>query len=151
MQSLKAAALFFTILAFVPSAAHLLELPGKLALPASTYFAVQAIYAGWAWFAAPIALAIALNLWLAARLFRRDRVGAGSAALSAILIGLSLVVFFVHVFPANQATRNWTLPTRGWEALRPGWEYGHGTNALLLMLAVILTIVAAVQQPAGSR
>ena len=42
----------------VPSAAHLIELPGKIGLDRKAYFIVQGIYAGWALFGVPIFAAI---------------------------------------------------------------------------------------------
>ena len=147
MTRLRFATLLCTSIALVPSAAHLFELPGKMALRPGDYFMVQSIYAGWAWFAVPIFLAVAANLLLAVRLRHRDRVASRAAAAAGALIGISVVVFFVWVFPANQATHNWTAPSQGWERLRPAWEYGHAFNGAILLAALALSIAACVRQP----
>jgi hypothetical protein len=134
---LKLAALALTAIAFLPSGAHMFELPAKMALNREEYFLVQGIYSGWAWFVIPIAGAIVAN----ARLFvlerRRDSRAAFCALGSAALIALSLVVFFIFVFPGNQATANWTRMPSNWEELRLAWEYGHAANALLMFTALL--------------
>ena len=52
---------------------------------------------------------------------------------------LSLVVFFIWVFPGNQATANWTEMPDNWEALRRQWEYGHAANAVIVFAALLAT------------
>jgi hypothetical protein len=147
MTLLRCATLLCTSLALVPSAAHLFELPGKMSLRPGDYFMVQSIYAGWAWFGVPIFFAVVANLLLAVRLRHRDGVAARAAAAASALIAISVVVFFVWVFPANQATLNWTVASRGWERLRPAWEYGHAFNGAILLAALALSIAACVRQP----
>jgi hypothetical protein len=41
-----------------------------------------------------------------------------AALISSLLIIASLSVFFVWVFPANQATMNWTQVPDNWQQLR---------------------------------
>lgn len=136
---LKLVALALTALILIPSGAHLFELPGKIDLDRDAYFTVQGIYAGWAWFAVPIFAAILANgaLFLVER--RRDPAAARAALLSSALIVLSLIVFFIWVFPGNQATANWTEMPDNWEALRRKWEYGHAANALIVFAALLAT------------
>ena len=43
------------------------------------------------------------------------------------------------MFPANQATANWTQTPENWEALRRQWEYGHAVTALLVFVALLMT------------
>ncbi len=147
---LRLLALLLTGIILVPSGAHLLELPGKASLDASTYFAVQAIYAGWSGFAIPIVAAILANgslAWLERRAAPRR---ARWAAASAILTLLSLGVFFVWVLPANQATSNWTVKPADWTALRAHWEYGHAASAGLVFLAFLSTALATVRSGSSS-
>ena len=141
---LKLLALALTALILIPSGAHLFELPGKFGLDRDAYFNVQGIYAGWAWFSVPIFAAILANgvLFFAER--RRDPTAARAALLSAGLIALSLVVFFIWVFPANQATANWTEMADKWEVLRQSWEYGHAANAFIVFAALIGTARAII-------
>jgi hypothetical protein len=132
----------------VPSGAHLFEMPRKIGLDREAYFMVQAIYAGWAWFAIPILAAIVLNgaLFVAER--RRNPASARAALISALLIIASLGVFFVWVFPANQATANWTRVPDNWQDLRRQWEYGHAANALIVLAALLATGRAIMASPA---
>ena len=136
---LKLLALALTALILIPSGAHLFELPGKIGLDREAYFTVQGIYAGWAWFAVPIFAAILANgaLFFAER--QRNTTAARAALLSAGLIALSLVVFFIWVFPGNRATANWTDRAQNWEVLRKSWEYGHAANAFIVFAALIAT------------
>lgn len=139
----KIAALTFTALILIPSGAHLFELPVKIGLDRDAYFTVQGIYAGWAAFSLPIVGAIAANGLLFATLRGRRPSGARWALLSASLITTSLVVFFVFIFPGNQATENWIVQPENWDTLRHRWEYGHATNAVLVFAAFIATAIAA--------
>jgi hypothetical protein len=143
MQLLKGLTLFATVVAILPSEAHLLEFPGKVALPPETYFAVQSIYWGWAWFGFAVLFAVLLNAWLGLRLVRSDRVAGISALLSALLLLATIAIFFAKIFPANRLTQNWTIAAAGWERLRSSWEHGHALSGILLLLALVLTIAAA--------
>jgi hypothetical protein len=131
-------------LALVPSAAHFFELPGKISLEREAYFTVQTIYAGWPLFAIPIIVAIIANLASMTVQGRQGDRRAFLSAMSAALITVSLVIFFVWVFPGNQQTANWTSQPDNWEMLRRNWEYGHATNAVIVLFAFIATCIASV-------
>lgn len=135
----KLLALGLTALIVIPGGAHLFELPAKMRLSESEYFSVQSIYAGWALFSVAIFAAIAANVWLFGVMRETDVTAAGYALASAILIALTLVIFFVWVFPANQATGNWTTAPADWERLRRNWEYGHAANAVIGFVALMAT------------
>lgn len=136
---LKLLTLGLTALIMLPGGAHLLELPAKMRLTQSEYFAVQRIYAGWAMFSVAIFAAIIANGWLFWSLRDIDMPAARAALASALLICLTLVVFFIWVFPGNQATESWTSIPANWEALRRNWEYGHAANAVLTFIALLAT------------
>lgn len=136
---LRLLTLALTAVVLVPSGAHLFEMPRKITLDREAYFAVQAIYAGWAWFAIPIFAAIVMNGALFANERRWNCVTARAALISALLIIASLGAFFVWVFPANQATVNWTQVPDTWQELRRQWEYGHAANALIVFVALLAT------------
>jgi membrane protease YdiL (CAAX protease family) len=148
MMFLRLLTLALTAVVLVPSWAHLFEMPHKITLDREAYFTVQAIYAGWAWFVIPIIAAIVLNGALFAIERRRNRVTARAALISALLIIASLGVFFVWVFPANQATVNWTQVPDNWQELRRQWEYGHAANALIVFVALLATGRAILMSPA---
>ena len=108
MVALRLIALALTALIFAPGGAHLFSLPNKIGLAAEAYFTVQQIYAGWALFAVPIFGAVLANGALAFTERRRNPAAARWALLSAVLIVVSLGVFFAWVYPGNAATANWT-------------------------------------------
>jgi hypothetical protein len=47
-----------------------------------------------------------------------------------------LAVFFAWTYPANQATRNWTVITEDWQGLRTQWEWSHAASAVLTFTAL---------------
>lgn len=130
-KPLPLVALLLTALSLVPVGAHFFELPNKLALGQQAYFTVQAIYRGWAFFGIALIGAILADAGLAAVAWRRQPAAFPWALAAALLMIASLAVFFVWVFPTNQATANWTIVPPDWERLRRHWEYGHAASALL--------------------
>jgi hypothetical protein len=135
----KLLALGLMAIIVMPGGAHLFELPAKMKLSENEYFSVQSIYAGWAWFSVAIFAAIAANAWLFWTMRESDPTAAHAAGASAVLIALTLVIFFIWVFPGNQATNNWTTVTADWESLRRNWEYGHAVNAVISFVALLAT------------
>jgi hypothetical protein len=146
-MSLKLLTLALTAVVLMPGGAHLFEVPRKIGLDREAYFTVQAIYAGWDWFAIPIFAAIVLNGALFVVDRRRNPASARAALISALLIIASLGVFFVWVFPANQATVNWTQVPDNWQDLRRQWEFGHAANALIVFAALLATGRAIMASP----
>lgn len=146
MVALRVFTLSVMALILIPSGAHLFALPAKMGMDRDAYFTVQGIYAGWALFGVPIVVAILANAGLAVVERRRDPAAARWAGVSAVLILLSLAVFFVWIFPANQATANWTHPPNGWETLRRQWEWGHAANALVVFAAFLATCQAVIRR-----
>ena len=127
-------ALTLTALALVPSGAHLFALPNKINLVAEQYFIVQNIYRGWSLFGVALIGALIANLALA--LLQRGRGAPFVLALFAfVCIALTLGVFFIWTYPANQATNNWTMIPDNWEQLRRDWEYSHAANAVVTFAA----------------
>ena len=127
-------ALTLTALALVPSGAHLFALPNKINLVAEQYFIVQSIYRGWSLFGIVLIGALIANLALA--LLLRGRGAPFVLALLAFLcMALTLVVFFIWTYAANQATNNWTMIPDNWEQLRREWEYSHAANAVVTFAA----------------
>lgn len=125
---LKLLTLALTNLIVIPGGAHLFEFSAKIGLAEADYFVVQSIYAGWALFAVAIFASIAANGYLSWTLRTTDRAAARWALASARLIGLTIAIFFVWMFPANEATANWISVPPNWEELRRNWEYGHAVS-----------------------
>jgi hypothetical protein len=134
-------ALMLTALAFVPSGAHLFELPNKMGLEAGTYFAVQGIYRGWALFGVAWIGAMLANVALAYGL-RRQRWPFMLAVAAFLCLAASLVIFGLWTEPANRATGYWTNVPANWETLRRQWEYSHAANALLTFAALCCVALA---------
>lgn len=133
-------AIVFTALALVPGGAHLMSLPAKIAMPAEPYFVAQQVYRGWAWAGVVIFLALFANFaagFLASGTRRRLSIAAG------VIVAMTLAVFFLWTFPANQATGNWTSVPDSWERLRIQWEYSHAANAVLTFVALLFSVGGA--------
>jgi hypothetical protein len=139
-------ALVFVALALVPSGAHLFALPNKMDLARDQYFVVQNIYRGWALFGIVLFGALFANLVLALQLR-----GRGTPFIPALVafycIVLSLLVFFIWTYPANQATDNWTTIPANWEQLRRQWEYSHAANALVTFVAFCSLTLSVLTRP----
>lgn len=136
VNSVAFLALVLTTLALIPSGAHLFALPNKIALAQEPYFIVQSIYRGWALFGFVLIPAMFVNAWLA-HLRWNDGAAAYLIAAAALLLAATLVVFFLWIYPGNQATSNWTVVPANWQDLRFSWEYGHAVNAVLTFIALM--------------
>jgi hypothetical protein len=143
MKALAVIAVLLVAVCFVPVGAHLLEMPGKMAMDKDAYFATQSIYSGWALFGVVEAAAIVAALAFAWAT-RGQPWPVGLALASAGLIVVSLVVFFSLTFPGNVATGNWTVAPDNWQSLRRNWEIGHAIEAALTLLSLVAITVAAV-------
>ena len=127
-------ALVLTALALIPAGAHLFALPNKIGLAQEQYFIAQNIYRGWALFGAVLLGSLIANLLLAVML--RGRAAPFVFAVVAFLcMAATLAVFFIWIYPANQATDNWTTISENWAQLRLQWEYSHAGNALVTFVA----------------
>jgi hypothetical protein len=137
-------AVVLTALALVPSGAHLFALLNKINLGAEQYFIVQNIYRGWALFGVVLIGALIADLALAFMLRRRGGAPFVLALLGFCGVALTLVVFFLWTYPANQATANWTTIPDHWEQLRRQWEYSHAVNAVITFLALCSVTLSVV-------
>jgi hypothetical protein len=136
--------LFFVALAFAPSAAHLLELPHKIAMPASEYAVVQQIYRGWA------ALGIVVYAALLATaayvlVLRSAHQPYALAAAALVCLVAAQAVFWLFTYPANQQTQNWTTLPADWSRLRAQWEYSHAAGALCNLGAFVALLWGTVR------
>jgi ABC-type cobalamin transport system permease subunit len=140
LDTVRFLALLFVALTLAPSAAHALELLNKIDLSHDDYLTVQQIYRGWALLGSVILGALLSTLALAILSRRARRLFA--LALAAFgCIAAAQLVFWAFTYPANAATRNWTVLGPGWEALRAQWEYSHAVGALFNLAAMVLLIV----------
>jgi hypothetical protein len=138
--------LFFTALALCPYVAHLMAFPNKMEMNKEEYFIAQQIYSGWSYSSILIFLSLLSTIVLSILARNHDRVLRFSLG-AAFCIGMSMMVFFVFTFPANQMTNNWTMQPQSWEDLRIQWEYSHAFNAVLYMAAEALLIMSVLSWP----
>jgi hypothetical protein len=103
---------------------------------------VQRIYSGWALAGVVLAAAIASNIWLAVR-SRPQALPFAFACASVALLVITLITFFIWVFPANQATAQWTSAPQNLAPLRAQWERTHAINAVLTFFAVVAVVIAS--------
>src|SRR5262249_47391547 len=123
----------------------LFAFPNKIDLTQEHYFIVQNIYRGWALFGIVLFAALAVDLALAIML-RRQPARFGLALVGCLCIAMTLVIFFLFIYPANVATSNWTAAPANWAELRTRWEYGHAVNAVITFVAlcsVTLSVLSA--------
>jgi hypothetical protein len=141
LRAVQFLAIFLTAVALIPAGAHLFALANKIDLPKEQYFTVQAIYRGWALLGAILIGAIIADAAFAVMLR-----GGGASFVLALIATLALLtslgVFFLLVFPGNQATANWTAIPVNWQSLRTNWEYGHAISAALGFMALACVILA---------
>jgi hypothetical protein len=145
-RALHFLAIVLGALALVPAGAHLLELPNKITLPQADYFIVQGLYRGW-WLTGFVLIAATLVDLVLALHLRRRRAIAGPAGAAFLLLAATLAIFFTWTFPANQATRNWTVVAENWQALRLRWEFAHASGAILTFVALCAAVLSALMQP----
>ena len=133
--------LLFAALALAPAMAHLLELPNKINLSREAYLTVQQIYRGWVLLGFVVAGALLSTLALTITV-RQER-GAFIFALIAFLcIVGTQVIFWIYTYPANRATKNWTMLPENWVGVRKQWEYSHATSAILNLVALVALILS---------
>jgi hypothetical protein len=132
--------ILFTAVAMAAGFAHFFELPNKIHISREDYLTVQQLYRGWALLGIAVMGTLLSTLMLTVLVRENPRVF--YLTLTATLcIALSLLVFFLFTYPANQETNNWTNLPENWQALRRQWEYSHAVGAGLSFIALtVLTL-----------
>lgn len=126
-------------------AAHVLELPNKLALDGPLWLAVQQqLYRGWGPFIGPFEVAAVVFTWILLWLVRRKRPIRRLTLVAAILLSLALAMFFALNAPVNAAFASWTPATMpaNWPDYRLRWEAGHAISFVLVLISLILLLRA---------
>jgi hypothetical protein len=138
-------ALLASAMALGGALAHLFELPNKIGLPQEEYLIVQQVYRGWdrlGWL-----LLVELASILAVAVLSRCEPRLLYPVLAAALFLVAAqVVFWTFTFPANVATRNWTVAPDGWEQLRARWEDSHAVGAVFQLLVVASLAIALLRR-----
>jgi hypothetical protein len=147
LMLLRFLAVMFTAIAMAAGFAHLLELPNKMPLSRGDYLVVQQIYDGWVLLGVAVLGALVTSGILALQVCARPTQFYLTLAATAC-IALSLLLFFIFTYPANQATQNWTILPDNWESLRQQWEYSPAAGAGLYFLALsALTLSLLLDRP----
>jgi hypothetical protein len=134
-------AIMLTALALVPSGAHLAALPKWRRQPTSSPSRSTLDGLGIVLFGA-----LAANPAHTIVLCRLGR-SFDYALASFLLVAANLAIFFVWTFPTNQATNNWTVVPKNWNAVRIQWEYSHAANAVVTFAALVCVVIAVLRQP----
>ena len=138
--------ILFAVITLGALLAHLFELRGKMVLSKEDYQVVQGIYSGWAWLGIfDIGTIILVLMWTISE--RKNKTIFPYLLTTSIIFAVSLVIFFLFTFPANEATGNWTQLPQNWETLRNNWEYSHATRAVLNLIGFSLIIVGLIKKP----
>ncbi len=122
------------------TAAHVLELPNKLALGGPLWLAVQQhLYRGWGPFIGPFEVAAIVSTWLLLLRVRKRRPAFRWTLLAALCLSAALAVFFALNAPVNAAFATWTAETLppDWPTYRLRWEVGHAASFVLVLVAFI--------------
>lgn len=144
MKALQRFHLLIAALAVLAPAAHVLELPNKLALDGPLWLAVQQhLYRGWGPFiGAPLEIGALVLSAAVAVLCRRDPRVAWAAAVAAAAYAGMIASFFVFNAPVNGVVSHVTtanLPP-DWPLLRRQWEIGHAISAALAVIGLAAAI-----------
>lgn len=137
--------ILFTAIAMAAGLAHLFELPNKIHLSREDYLTVQQIYRGWALFGIAVIGALLSTFILTVSVRGNPRIFYFTLT-AALCIVLSLIIFFLVTYPANQATDNWTSLPENWRELRRQWEYSHAAGAGLYFVAFIMLVFAMLRE-----
>ena len=132
---LRLLAVLLTAVAMAAGFAHLLELPNKISLEREEYLTVQQLYRGWALLGFVVVGALVIT-GIVALMVRARTTEFYLTLVAALCIALSLAIFFLFTYPANQQTQNWTILPDNWERLRRQWEYSHAVAAILYFVAL---------------
>lgn len=137
--------ILFTVMTLSALMAHLFELPAKIDLPREDYQTVQGIYRGWSVLGIfEIGAPVLTLIWI---FLERRRKAIMPYLFTALLcFVISLVVFFLFTFPANQATVNWTQLPGNWELLRDQWEYSHALRAVINLMGFISLVLGILKK-----
>jgi hypothetical protein len=144
-ETIRLASFILAALALSAPAAHLLELPNKLALDGGAWLDVQQhLYRGWGAVFGPVEI-LALAAAVALAVWRRGHVaGLVATLIAALAYVVMIAVFFAFNRPVNQALNGWTadrLPA-DWLDYRARWETGHALAALAALVALLALLRA---------
>jgi hypothetical protein len=153
LKTLRFLSLFLSALLAGMLFCHLLELPNKMKLSATTWLTVQQVlynaFGPVSSVIEPLAIISTGSLLFMLR-GRRPAFALTLVALLCLLVHLAS--WFIVVNPVNSEVNSWTpatMPAR-WIAARDRWEYGHAAGAVIA-LAALGALIAAVLSDSDGR
>lgn len=146
LKTVRLISLLLTALAAGVAFCHALELPNKMAMPASTWLNVQKVlYNGFGRILGPVEYGALVATLVVLFLVRKRRTVFVLTLLASLLLVAGLVVWTSFVGPANLRVDTATSVPPDWTQVRNQWEYGHATRAALFvfgLVALILSVLA---------
>jgi Domain of unknown function (DUF1772) len=143
--------LVLAALSMTMTSAHLLELPGKLALSPRLYAAVNAtLYDNFARIGAIYILGSILCALVLALLVRKRKHVRGWTYAGAAALVLGLVSWFILVAPVNRAVADAAasapdLVPELWVRLRHRWEYGHVVGFVFTLAGFCALVISVLR------
>lgn len=147
-----AVALTLAALGLAPGAAHLMELPVKLAYSAELYAQVTSTLYRWYGIAGGLVQVSAVLVAGVLAIRARQSAAGGLVAASAAALFISILVWAALVAPVNSA---WATVPRdnaaafaaAYEQLRTRWEYGHVAAFIVWFTGWLGLVAAATREP----
>jgi magnesium-transporting ATPase (P-type) len=144
-SSIRFTTILFAAITLSTLMTHLLELRVKINLSKEDYQTVQRIYTGWQWLEIfEIGTILLILMWTI--IYRKVKSIYPLLLLACICFIISLAIFFLFTFPANQATHNWTNLPAHWNELRSTWEYSNVVRALLSLIGFSILIATLLKR-----
>lgn len=145
LKIIRFISLLFTALISGVAFCHVLELPNKLTLPASTWLNVQQVlYRGFGAKTGFIEVGAILSTIMLLFLIRKHQISFVLTLIASICLVAALIVWFTIVNPVNLKVDSWTLASlpADWAQARNQWEYGHAIHAALFTVGLIAQILS---------
>jgi hypothetical protein len=141
LSLVQLAAIVLLTFTLLPAAAHLFELPNKLALAPHDYLIAQSSYRGWALFGFAVAGAIVAST-LHAYLVKASPLALRWSLVVLACLATAQIIFWTFTYPMNVLTDNWTAIPADLEAARRQWEFSHAAASVFDFAALVAMIVS---------
>lgn len=145
LKIVRFVALLFTALIAGVAFCHVLELPNKLTLPASTWLQVQQhLYNEFGPVAGAMEVGAVASTLALLFLVRTRQLAFIWTLIASVCLVAALVLWFMVVNPVNLLVNSWSITSMpaDWPQARHQWEYGHATHAALFTLGLVASILA---------
>jgi hypothetical protein len=141
LSLVQLAAIVLLAFTLLPAAAHVFELPNKLALAPHDYLVAQSSYRGWALFGFVVAGAVAVSA-LHAYLVKASPLALRWSLVVLACLATAQIIFWTFTYPMNVLTDNWTAMPADLEAARRQWEFSHAAASVFDFAALIAMILS---------